>query len=129
PQGHTFEGSYRETFLAPSLVESMRHLGQAHGASLYMVLLAAYQTLLHRYSGQDDIIVGSPTAGREQEETQDLIGYFDNAVALRTSFADDPAFGDLLERVANTCLDAYEHRDLPFEKLVLELQQGQQLTH
>src|SRR2546423_4637948 len=107
----------------------MRKLGQAHGASLYMVLLAAYQTLLNRYSGQDDIIVGSPTAGRDDEETQELIGYFAGALVMRTSFAGDPTFAELLERVSNTALDAYEHQDIPFEKLVLELQKGQELTH
>jgi len=126
---HNFEGDFREIVLPHALVKDLRHLGEAHGASLYMVLLAAYQSLLHRYSGQDDVIVGSPTAGRELEDTHPLIGYFANALVLRTSFAGDPAFGELLERVTNSCLDAYEHQDLPFEKLVLELQKGEQLTH
>lgn len=126
---HSFEGEVREAVLPKSLADAMRKLGQAHGASFYMVLLAAYQTLLHRYSGQDDIIVGSPTAGRGDEETQDLIGYFAGALVMRTSFSGDPTFAELLERVSNTALDAYEHQDIPLEKLVLELQKGQELTH
>jgi amino acid adenylation domain-containing protein len=129
PSGHTFEGGVRETVLPASLVQGMRHLGQSHGATLYMVLLAAYQSLLHRYSGQDDVHVGSPTAGRDREDIQGLIGYFANALVLRTSFADDPSFSELLDRVRDTCLDAYEHQDVPFETLVLELQKGEQLTH
>jgi amino acid adenylation domain-containing protein len=129
PATHTFDGDFKEIVLPASLVDGMRRLGQERGATLYMVLLAAYQTLLHRYSGQDDIITGSPTAGRDEDDTQDLIGYFAGALVLRNSFAGDPGFGELLERVSNTCLDAYEHQDLPFEKLVLELQKGQKLTH
>jgi len=124
-----FAGDMREAILPASLVEAMRRLGQERGATLYMVLLAAYQTLLHRYSGQDDVIVGSPTAGRDEEHTHDLVGYLAGALVLRTSFAGDPTFAELLDRVSETCLDAYEHQDVPFEKLVLELQKGEQLTH
>jgi len=124
-----FAGDVREAFLPASLVEGMRKLGQERGATLYMVLLAAYQTLLHRYSGQDDIIVGSPTAGRDDERTHELVGYLAGALVLRTPFAGDPSFAELLDRVSETCLDAYEHQDVPFEKLVLELQKGEQLTH
>jgi amino acid adenylation domain-containing protein len=124
-----FAGDVRTAVLPSSLVDAVRRLGQANGASLYMVLLAAYQSLLHRYTGQDDVVVGSPTAGRDEEETHDLVGYFAGALVLRTSFAGDPTFAELLERVSNTCLDAYDHQDVPFEKLVLELQKGQELTH
>ncbi|GJG89257.1 hypothetical protein tb265_44380 [Gemmatimonadetes bacterium T265] len=129
PGADLFAGDVRETVLPRTLVDGMRRLGQARGASLYMVLLAAYQSLLHRYTGQDEIVVGSPTAGRDDEDTHDLIGYFAGALVLRTSFAGDPAFGALLDRVRDTCLDAYEHQDVPFEKLVLELQKGEALTH
>ncbi|MEO7996611.1 MAG: amino acid adenylation domain-containing protein [Gemmatimonadaceae bacterium] len=129
PSNYSFDGDVRELVLPKSLVDGMRQLGQQYGATPYMVLLAAYQTLLHRYSGQDDIIVGSPTAGRDDDDTHDLIGYFAGALVLRTSFAGNPSFGELLERVMNTCLDAYEHQDIPFEKLVLELQKGEQLSH
>jgi len=127
--GGAFAGDMREAILPAQLVESMRRLGQERGATLYMVLLAAYQTLLHRYSGQDDVIVGSPTAGRDDEQTHDLVGYLAGALVLRTSFAGDPSFAELVDRVSETCLDAYEHQDVPFEKLVLELQKGEQLTH
>ena len=124
-----FAGGVREALLPPDLVGGMRRLGQEHGASLYMVLLAAYQTLLHRYSGQEDVVVGSPTAGRDDPDVQELVGYFAGALVQRTSFAGDPTFGELLTRVADGCLDAYEHADVPFEKLVLELQKGEKLTH
>jgi amino acid adenylation domain-containing protein len=129
PVGHTFDGDERTLLLPTALVGKMRQLGQEQGATLYMVLLAAYQTLLHRYSGQDDIIVGSPTAGRSHEATQALIGYFANAMVLRTSFADDPTFAELLSRVADTCLDAYEHQDVPFERIALALREGESLSH
>ncbi len=129
PTGHTFDGDVREIVLPKSLVDSIRKLSQEQGATLYMVLLAAYQTILHRYSGQDDIITGSPTAGRDAEDTHGLIGYFAGALVMRNSFAGDPTFANLLERVVNTSLDAYEHQDIPFERLVGELQQGEQLTH
>ncbi len=124
-----FAGVAVETTLPPSLVERMRQLGQTRGATLYMVLLAAYQSLLHRYCGQTDVIVGSPTAGRDDERTHELVGYIAGALVLRTSFEGDPDFGEMLDRVSDTCLDAYEHQDVPFEKLVLELQKGEQLTH
>jgi amino acid adenylation domain-containing protein len=128
-QAAGFDGDLRDIVLPKALVESMRALGQRHGASLYMTLLAGWQALLHRYSGQDDIIVGSPTAGRSREETEGLIGYFANALVMRTSFAGDPSFGELLDRVAGTALDAFEHGDVPFEAVVLDLQRGQQPSH
>jgi amino acid adenylation domain-containing protein len=129
PTSHTFEGDVREMVLPKVLVDDLRRVGLEHGATLYMVLLAAYQTLLHRYSGQDDIITGSPTAGRDAEDTHGLIGYFAGALVLRNSFAGDPTFAEVLERVVNTCLDAYEHQDIPFERLVSEVQKGEHPTH
>ncbi|HEX7978690.1 MAG TPA: amino acid adenylation domain-containing protein [Gemmatimonadaceae bacterium] len=129
PAADPFAGEVRDVLLPAELVDAMRRLGQEYGATLYMVLLAAYQTLLHRYSGQDDIITGSPTAGREEEDTHDLVGYLAGALVLRNSFAGNPSFADLLQRVADTCLDAYEHQAVPFERLVLELQERKNLTH
>src|SRR6185369_1254408 len=85
-----------------------------------------YHTVLHRYSGQDDIITGSPIAGRNQTEVEGLIGYFANTLAMRTSFEGDPTFGELLERISENAVDAYEHEDVPFEKLVLELRAAHQ---
>jgi len=129
PSVSSFEGARRVLTLPKTVVADMAQLAQRHGVTPYMVLLAAYVTLLHRYTGQDDIIVGSPIAGRGQAETEGLIGYFANTLVLRTHLDGDPSFAELLERVRDTALGAYDHQDVPFEKLVLELQKGQQLTH
>ncbi len=123
-----FEGASVGLSLAPELVAALRALGQHQGASLYMVLLAAYQAVLHRWSGQDDIVVGSPMAGRDREETQGLIGYFANILALRSRFADDPGFATLVARVRDTCLGAFEHHEMPLERLALDLRQSGQLS-
>ena len=87
-----------------------------------MTLLAAFQVLLHRYSGQDDIVVGTAIAGRNRQELENLIGFFVNTLALRTDLSGTPSFAELLSRVREVCLSAYAHQDLPFEKLVAELQ-------
>ncbi len=121
PSVASFEGGRQATILPHALTQQLRDLGMNNGATLYMVLLAAYHTVLHRYSGQDDIITGSPIAGRNQSEVEGLIGYFANTLAMRTSFAGDPTVAELLERIAENAVDAYEHEDVPFEKLVLEL--------
>ncbi|MEP6732473.1 MAG: amino acid adenylation domain-containing protein [bacterium] len=121
PSVASFEGGRSAIILPKHLADRLRAFGMDHGATLYMVLLAAYHTVLHRYSGQDDIITGSPIAGRNQTEVEGLIGYFANTLAMRTSFDGDPTFAELLERVSENAVDAYEHEDVPFEKLVLEL--------
>ena len=83
-----------------------------------MILLAAFQTLLHRYSGQEDIAVGSPIAGRLGKETEGLVGFFVNSLVMRSNLAGDPTFRDLLRQVRQTALEAFEHQELPFERLV-----------
>ena len=87
-----------------------------------MTLLAAFQALLHRYTGQDDIIVGSPIANRNRLEIEGLIGFFVNTLVLRSDLSGNPTFRELLVRVREVALGAYDHQDLPFEKLVEELQ-------
>jgi amino acid adenylation domain-containing protein len=101
-----------------ALTVSLRQLSQQQDVTLFMLLLAAFYTLLSRYCEQDDIAVGSPVSGRLRTETEELIGCFINILVLRTDLSHDPVFLDLLERVKTTALDAYEHQDLPFEKLV-----------
>ncbi|MFJ6620662.1 amino acid adenylation domain-containing protein [Kitasatospora sp. NPDC091335] len=96
-------------------------VGRRHGATPFMVLLAAFQTLLSRHSGQTDIVVGTPVSGRGQAEVQDLVGLFVNTLVLRADLSGDPAFPDLLRRVRDGALAAYAHQDLPFEHLVDEL--------
>jgi amino acid adenylation domain-containing protein len=108
--------------LPPRLDEPLRAIGREQGATLYMTLLAAFQTLLARYSGQEDIVIGSPIAGRTRRELEGLIGYFVNMLPLRADLSGDPTFREALGRVRDVCLEAYAHQDLPFEQLVEALQ-------
>ena len=93
-----------------------------------MTLMAAFQTLLYRYTGQEDIVVGSPIANRNRSEMEGLIGFFVNTLVLRTDLSGSPTFCELLQRVRKTALEAYEHQDLPFEKLVEELKPERSLS-
>ncbi|MBO4207984.1 non-ribosomal peptide synthetase [Micromonospora echinofusca] len=112
-----------EPFTVPAdLAEPLVRLGRAHGATPFMVLLAAFQVLLARYAGQSDVVVGSPVAGRERAETQELVGLFVNMLVLRTEVARERSFVDLLARVRQTALAAYEHQEVPFERLVDEFE-------
>ncbi|MBV9123278.1 MAG: AMP-binding protein, partial [Planctomycetes bacterium] len=129
PAVQTFRGARQPFTLVPGLVERLRFLGRQEGCTLYMVLLAAFQTLLHRYTGQEDICVGSPIAGRTRAQTEGLVGFFVNTLVLRADLSGDPSFRQLLQRVRETALGAYAHQDLPFEKLVQELQPERDLSH
>jgi amino acid adenylation domain-containing protein/FkbH-like protein len=120
PSVQTFRGETRSVLLPNEVKEGIKRLGQREGATLYMALLAVFQTLLARYSGQEDIVVGSPIANRNRAEIEDLIGFFVNALTLRTKLSGNPTFRELLGRVREVALDAYAHQDLPFEKLVEE---------
>jgi non-ribosomal peptide synthetase component F len=122
PPVQTFRGVLKTRGLPPSLHAPLQTLSQRAGATLFMTLLAAFQTLLARHSGQDDIIVGSPIAGRTQQATEELIGFFVNTLVLRADMVGNPTFLMLLERVREVCLGAYAHQDLPFEQLVDALQ-------
>lgn len=108
--------------LPPNLTESLKVLSRREGVTLFMVLLAAFQTLLYRCSGQNDIVVGADIANRNQRELEELIGFFVNMLVLRTDLSGNPGFIKLLNRVRQVTLGAYEHQDIPFEKLVEELQ-------
>jgi amino acid adenylation domain-containing protein len=121
PPIQTYHGATQSIFLSLELAESLKALGRQEGVTLFMTLLAAFQTLLYRYVGQDDIIVGSPIANRNRVEIEGLIGLFVNTLVLRTDLSGDPGFRELLGRVRKVAMGAYAHQDLPFEKLVEEI--------
>ncbi|MGH7562440.1 MAG: amino acid adenylation domain-containing protein, partial [Gemmatimonadales bacterium] len=108
--------------LPPALQAALKELAAKHEATLYMVCLAAFKTVLARWAGQEDITVGSAVAGRTRRETEGIVGYFSGALPLRTRVGLDGSFSELLRSVRTTCLGALEHRDVPFEPLVLELE-------
>ncbi len=114
--------------LPAHLYRELKHKCLEEGVTLFMLLLAAFQTLLHRHSGQTDIVTGSPAANRNRFETEDLIGYFINPLALRTSFCDNPTCAELLPRVRETVLGAYTHQDVPFDLIVDDLAPARDLT-
>ena len=117
-------------FMVPAeLANALRALSQREGATLYMTLLAAFQILLSRYSGQEDIVVGTPIAGRNRAEIEPLIGFFINTLVLRTDLSGEPNIIELLRRVREVCLGAYAHQDLPFEMLVEQLQPQRSLSY
>lgn len=122
PVLQSYQGAKQFLKLPKNLSESLKALSRQQGVTMFMTLLAAFQILLCRYSGQEDIIVGSPSAGRNRMETEGLIGFFVNTLVLRTDLSSNPTFQELLERVRKVTLGAYDHQDLPFEKLVEELQ-------
>jgi len=129
PAVQTFRGSSQSRILSHDLVEQLAAFSQREGATLFMTLLASFQVMLSRYSGQEDIVVGSPIANRNFAEIEPLIGFFVNTLALRTDLSGDPSFKDLLARVKESALQAYAHQDLPFEKLVEELQPQRSLSY
>lgn len=114
-------GARQYIMLSKQVSEALKLLSQQEEVTLFMVLLAAFGTWLYRYTGQEDILVGSPIAGRNQVETEELIGFFVNTLVMRTYLGGNPTFRQLLARVRQVALGAYSHQDLPFEKLVEEL--------
>ncbi|MFC6982340.1 amino acid adenylation domain-containing protein [Streptomyces cirratus] len=117
------------SFTVPApLLERLRTLGREHDATLFMVLLAGFQALLARWSGARDVAVGSPIAGRDRSELEPLIGFFVNSLVLRGDLSGDPAFAALIGRARETCLEAYAHQDVPFERLVEELHPQRDLS-
>jgi amino acid adenylation domain-containing protein len=129
PAIQTFQGATQSFMLSATLTESLNALSHQEGVTLFMTLLAAFKTLLYRYTSQEDILLGSPAANRNRVEIEGLIGFFVNTLVLRTDLSGDPTFQELLGRVRAVTLGAYAHQGLPFERLVEELQPERDLSH
>jgi hypothetical protein len=129
PRLQTFQGASTSFVLPAELSAAVKTVASQHGVTLFMTLLAGFQSLLHRYTGQDDIVVGSPVANRHRRETEGLIGLFINLLILRTSLSANPTFKELLVRVREVMLGAQAHQDLPFELLVDALQPQRQTNY
>jgi len=129
PPAKTYAGAERRGTLPANLVEALRALARTRNVSFFTVLLAGFYTLLYRYTGTEDIVVGSPISGRHHEETQRLMGYFSNTLVLRATVEDEISFEDLLERLRTTTLEAFAHQELPFERLVEALNPPRDPSH
>jgi amino acid adenylation domain-containing protein len=129
PSIESHRGAWKEFEIPADVVTPLRGLGRARGVSLFMVLAAAFKTLLHRYSGAVDLVIGTPVSGRHYEETTKLLGFFSNTLALRTDLSGDPTFAELLHRVRATVLGGLAHQELPFEKLVEVLNPERSRSH
>jgi amino acid adenylation domain-containing protein len=129
PAVQTFRGASVPVDLSLELLERLQALGRSEGATLYMTLLSAFQVLLSKYAGSEDVVVGSPIAGRTRGEVEELIGFFVNTLVLRTDLSGEPSFREVLRRVRDLTLGAYAHQEVPFEKLVAELQPERSLSN
>ncbi len=121
PAVQTFRGAHESVVLPKHLHEGFKELSRQEGVTPFMTFLTAFMVLLQRYTSQDDVVVGTPVANRNRLETEGLIGFFVNALVLRTDLSDNPGFRELLRRVREVCLGAYAHQDVPFDRLVEEL--------
>jgi amino acid adenylation domain-containing protein len=129
PARQSYRGAHYPFKLPQSVLQGLQQLSQQEGASLFMTLLAAFKTLLYRYSHQNDIVVGSPIDNRTHVELENVIGFFVNTLAFRTDLSGHPSFRQVLRQVRRTALDAYVHQDIPFDKLVEELNPERSLSY
>ncbi|MFW6333601.1 MAG: non-ribosomal peptide synthetase, partial [Thermodesulfobacteriota bacterium] len=129
PPRQTHHGSAERLDVGPDLVRGLDDIARKAGATRFMILLSAYTVLLHRYCNQEDILVGTPVAGRNLRDIEPLIGFFVNTLVIRTDLSEDLTFRNLLDQVRRTSVAAFEHQDLPFEKLVDALQPERTLSH
>ncbi|AFZ01579.1 non-ribosomal peptide synthetase [Calothrix sp. PCC 6303] len=129
PAIQRFQGATYSFDISKELSTALNKFSQQQGSTLFMTLLAAFQTLLWRYTGSEDIVVGSPIANRNRAEIEGLIGFFVNTLVLRSNFTGNPSFEELLKRVREVALEAFAHQDLPFELLVEKLQPQRDLSH
>jgi amino acid adenylation domain-containing protein len=125
----SYEGRLCEFELDVAQAAPLRQLARGQGASLFMVLLSGFQTLVHRYTGVEDLVLGTPVSGRQHEEIATLLGFFSNTLALRTDLSGDPTFAELLARVKRDTLEARAHQELPFERLVEALNPERSQSH
>ncbi|MEA5505979.1 amino acid adenylation domain-containing protein [Halotia wernerae UHCC 0503] len=129
PAQQSFQGARATIIIPQAIADALKSLSQQEGVTLFMVLLAAFKTLLYRYTGQTDLLVGTPVANRTHSEIENLLGCFVNTLVLRTDVSGEPSFRELVKRVRDTALAAYTHQDFPFEQLVQELQPERTLSH
>jgi amino acid adenylation domain-containing protein/non-ribosomal peptide synthase protein (TIGR01720 family) len=129
PSVQTYRGAKHSFLLSKALTEALNSLSRKENVTLFMTLLAAFKTLLYRYTGQADIVVGAPIANRNRAELEELIGFFVNTLVLRTDLSDTPTFRELLARIREVTLEAYAHQDLPLEQLMEELQPQRDLSY
>ncbi|HEU4556902.1 MAG TPA: amino acid adenylation domain-containing protein, partial [Longimicrobium sp.] len=129
PPVESHRGAIEGLFVSPELTADVHALARREGATLFMVLLAALDVVLGRLAGQEDVVVGTPIAGRTRAETERMVGLFLNSLALRTDLSGDPSFRELLGRVRETTLAAYAHQDLPFERVLEEVRPERSLAH
>ncbi|HZI05029.1 MAG TPA: amino acid adenylation domain-containing protein, partial [Archangium sp.] len=129
PAVQSSRGAHHRAVMPRKLADALEALGREEGSSLFMALLAGFQTLLHRYSGETDVVVGTDIANRTRAETEGLIGFFVNQLVMRGDLSGDPTFRELLGRVRHTALEAYARQDVPFEELVRELNPERSLAH
>ncbi|HXM35036.1 MAG TPA: amino acid adenylation domain-containing protein, partial [Pyrinomonadaceae bacterium] len=129
PPIRSFRGAKHPMTISKETTDGLKELARAERVTVFMTLLTAFQMLLSSFNGQEDVVVGSPTAGRNRRETESLIGYFVNTLVLRTKLSGDPSFRVALGRTREVALGAYANQDVPFEKIVEELQPGRTLSH
>ncbi len=129
PSIQTFNGNKISFILDPELTAALNKVSQKEGVTLYMTMLSVFQLLLMKYSNQNDIVIGTPIAGRNKKELENLVGFFVNNLVIRTIFNNQITFKKLIKEVRTTSLDAYSNQDLPFEKLVEELQPARDMSH
>ncbi|MFN6487124.1 MULTISPECIES: non-ribosomal peptide synthetase, partial [unclassified Nostoc] len=129
PAQQTYNGTHQEFVLSGELTSKLAKLSQEQGCTLFMTLLAAFDTLLSRYTGTEDILVGTPIANRDRSEIEGLIGFFVNTLVMRADLAGNPTFNELLSRVRDMTMQAYSHQHLPFEMLVEALQPERDLSY
>ncbi|MBE9214963.1 amino acid adenylation domain-containing protein [Plectonema cf. radiosum LEGE 06105] len=125
----TFSSATESVLISKEILHSLKNLSRQQGVTLFMSVLAAFKVLLHRYTSQDDIVIGSPIANRNWQELEPLIGFFVNTLVLRTDVSGNPSFLQLLQRVKDVAAGAFKHQDLPFAKLVEEIQPQRSLSH